>query len=192
MRRERIADESGLTLIEMTIAIAVLAVIIVPIISSFLLSLLESTSARERLADNTAAQLISTYVLGDVQSADTVAKGTSGCTTTGTSKLGMTWNDPSPGSTATFAVDYVDVPTTGGQHELHRMFCTSGGAPSDTLLALNLDSSTFEVICSPTADCSGTPKSVTVRVKAESIRRDTKSSYLPFDFTYTATRRTGL
>lgn len=192
--RERFDDEQGLTLIELTIAIGVLAIIIVPIVSSFLLSLLESTSARERVADNSGAQLVSTYLLGDIQGSDTVLLGTAGCATSGTALLGLKWNDPSPSTPDTFAVDYVDVTGSDGQHQLHRMSCTNGGSPHDDLLAQNLKPSSWTVTCTKsdgTADATcAAAATVQVALTAQSIHRDTHSSYEPFNLMFTAARRT--
>jgi prepilin-type N-terminal cleavage/methylation domain-containing protein len=214
---QRLTNEQGLTLIELTITIAVLGVIIIPLVASFTLALLETTSSRERTADATSAQLISTYLQNDIQSSclranpadpttacvtGTVKAAASGATFTGTcagveTKLELAWRDPgNPGADPVegpedIVVDYYIATTDDEQKELHRVECSTGADPADTLLALNLETAVFDATCSPTPDCTGAPETVSVLIKAESTRVEEKSSYEPFEFTFEATRRPG-
>lgn len=204
---QRLTDEEGLTLIELIITIAVLSIIIVPIVASFTLALLESSSSRERTADATSAQVISTYLQNDIQSSclratpddpstdcgdGTVVKDAGTCATDGDVKLELAWRVPKTSPAEDIVVDYYVATTADGQKELHRAQCVNGGSPEDTLLALNLENaSVFEATCAPNPDCSGLPTSVSVFVKAESIRVNENSSYSPFEFTFEATRRVG-
>lgn len=207
MRRSRLAGDEGFTLIELMIAVSILGIIIVPIVSSFLLGLLESTSSRERVADSSAAQVISTYLMSDVQSSclrpdpdhpcgpGTIVKdpASAACATAGDVKLELAWKDPSTGET--FVADYVDTVDADGEHQLRRAFCTNSGAPENTLLALNLQTSAFDTECEPVA-CPTDPITVVelptrvkVHITAESTAPSDKSSYAPFEFTFDATRR---
>jgi prepilin-type N-terminal cleavage/methylation domain-containing protein len=191
-RTPDIVPDDGLTLIELMIAVTVLSIIMLPLISSFLLGLLESTSSRERISDSASAQLISTYLLGDVQSAEEVyseAQLSAGadCATTGTPKLELKWTDPK--TNEAIIVDYYSAPNGSGSHrELRRVSCVDGVAEDPLLLALNLDTDIFDATCAPTTDCVS-PESVSVHIKAESTSPQEKSSYSPLDFTFAASRR---
>lgn len=213
--RQRLTDDRGLTLIELTITIAVLGVIIVPLVASFTLAMLETTSSRERTADATSAQVISTYLQNDIQSSclhtnpsdrttpcgdGTVRVNAGTCAPAGnTVKLELAWQDARTANE--ILVDYYIATTADDQLELHRAECVrtgrSGvvGSPKDTLLALNLEPvsgvSIFEATCPPAPDCTGAPANVRVNVIAKSTRVEEKSSYEPFEFTFEATRRPG-
>jgi prepilin-type N-terminal cleavage/methylation domain-containing protein len=174
MIKRRVTDEQGLTLIELTITIAVLGVIIVPLVASFTLALLETTSSRERTADATSAQLISTYLQNDIQSScihtdpadrstpcgnESVVLNAGTCADNGTVKLELAWQEIATNNHV--LVDYYVDETADGQLELHRAECVRPGPagvvgdPEDTLLALNLEpensadpaSSIFEATC---------------------------------------------
>ena len=189
-------DESGLTLIELMISIGVLTIVIVPITAVFILGLLESTSAQERVADSSTAQVISAHLLSDIQSSKTVVidPATPSCQPSASDdvRLQLDWTDPVPGGAGdAITVSYFrrDDATTG-QAQLYRAVCIDGGSPEESLLALNLDDTTgFVPACAP--DCTA-PVSVSVHVKAQSIRPDQdNSSYEAFDFDIEATRRVG-
>jgi prepilin-type N-terminal cleavage/methylation domain-containing protein len=199
------ADEQGMTLIELVIAISILGIIVGPIMISFLIGLLEANSTRDRVADSTSAQLISAYLLSDVQSSQNVFVNRSDClpapfdSNTDNVMLQLEWADPlTPANTT--VVSYIDrLGDDGAQHELHRAACSSIGGVSNvdtTLLAHYLDApGGFTVTCvavpaDPT--CSGPkPKAVRVEVKARSLAPQTESSYVPFEFNFESTRRVG-
>jgi prepilin-type N-terminal cleavage/methylation domain-containing protein len=223
---ERIANDEGLTLIELMISIGVLGIIMVPLVASFTLALLENTSSRERTADATSAQLISTYLLNDIQSScvhttptdPTKACGdadagqlfagqtgmgtvktnvTGACQTGATAKLELAWRtaDTTPKD---IVVDYYVATTSDNQLELHRAECADGGAPSDILLALNLEqvsgTSIFNATCQTNdidVPCTGAPEVITVDVVSKSVRVNSNGSYAPFEFTLQAARRAG-
>jgi prepilin-type N-terminal cleavage/methylation domain-containing protein len=197
VKLQRIRDEGGMTLIELMIAISVLGVILVPVTTSFLLGILESTSAKERTADSSSAQLISSYLLADIQSSQSVATSGSGCGGgAGTVKLQIAWTDPDPAGDHDVVVAYVDQPAAAaGQRELHRYICTTTGgstASDSSILALNLDTSTFAVTCKDAAGATvacASARNVAVHVEADSFVPDVKSSYEPFVIDFEATRR---
>lgn len=194
---DRLRDERGLTLIELMISMGVLMIIIVPITTSFLLGILQSTGAQARTADSSGAQLVSSYLLADIQSSQTVAASGSGCPSaaTGTVKMQLTWSDVDPAGAHNIVVAYVDQPgSQAGQRELYRYACSSG-TETNTLLALNLDTSTFAVTCKDaagtTVSCATPPRSVSVHMEASSIEPQAKSGYEPFVLDFAATRRVG-
>ena len=196
--RDRLRIEEGLTLVELIISLGVLGVIIVPLTSSFLIGLIESTSTRDRVADSSAAQAISAYLLTDVQSSDTVAKTGSGCLPvagfggTSTVKLQLNWLDPK--TNVPTVVTYIDhVPSGSPQHALFRLECTGSTTTAQPLeLAAYLDAANgFTVECDGTPTCTNPVKVVRVQIKAKSDSPSSASSYAPFDFDFLARRRVG-
>jgi prepilin-type N-terminal cleavage/methylation domain-containing protein len=180
MRRPDWHDERGMTLVEMMIGLSVLAIIIGPIMMTFLLGLLESTSTRERVADSSAAQAISSFLLTDVHSSQTVTKG-AGCSGSGLVKF--SWTDPSTGADASVA--YISR-SVGGEPTLVRVQCATSNEIS---LASNVQE--FDVQCNPgcSSGSPATPLDVTVDVRAESPDPSNASSYTPFEFAFEASRR---
>jgi type II secretory pathway pseudopilin PulG len=191
--RPRIEDETGMTLIELTISMSLLVIIIVPVTTAFLLGILESTSARERVADSSTAQAISAFLMSDIQSAKQVyLDDTAGCASppTDDTLLQTSWVDPRTNDNVVAAYF---TRTEDGQRQLFRVACTNGTAGTPTQLAHNLrNSGGFEVTCTPACSASATtPTEVKVHVEAESIEPRDNSSYEPFEFDLEATRRVG-
>jgi prepilin-type N-terminal cleavage/methylation domain-containing protein len=199
---DRVRDEQGFTLVELIISMAVLSILIVPLTSSFLLGLLESTSAEERIADSTAAQLLSAYVPRDIQSADAVYVNRHDCLpppfnpATDVVRLQLNWSDPDTIG-ATTVVSYIDrLGADGVEHILHRAECvTTAGVTTSgsTLLARHLDRTAgFVPTCDGDAACTDArPKAVTLHVKAKSPDPSPRSSYAAFEFDLRGTRRVG-
>jgi prepilin-type N-terminal cleavage/methylation domain-containing protein len=197
---DRLRDEQGFTLVELIISMAVLGILIVPLTSSFLLGLLETTSAQERIADSTAAQLISAYLPRDIQSADDVYVGRRDCLpppfnlATDVVRMQLNWSDPSG---ATTVVSYIDgLGADGVERVLHRAECVRTGGVTTSgsaLLARHLDATAgFVPTCDGNAACSDAkPKTVTVHVKVESPDPNPRSSYSAFEFDLRGTRRAG-
>jgi prepilin-type N-terminal cleavage/methylation domain-containing protein len=196
--RERLADERGLTLIELIISMGVLGIIIVPLTSSFLIGLVESSSTRDRIADSSAAQAISAFLLTDIQSSDAVATSGSGCLPpagyggTSTVKLQLSWTDHKTSVATT--VSYIDhTPAGSSQHRLLRVSCSGGATTAEPAeIAAYLDASAgFVVECDGLPTCTNPVKVVTVDVKAKSDSPSSASSYTPFEFELMARRRVG-
>lgn len=182
--RTRLTDEAGMTLVEMMIAVSLLGVVIAPISAAFFLGFLETNSTRDRIADSSSAQLVSSFFLPDVQSAQSVALGGSTCAPMGTVQLQMQWVDPKTNDAT--VVSYLDVTNASGQHELHRATCLNGGPANTTLLVQHLASSGFTAACTPS--CAA-PATVKATVKAKSQSPQEESSYSPLEFSLEAMRR---
>src|SRR5438552_3745606 len=87
MNDVNVSDDSGLTLIELMISIGILGVIIGPIVASMLLGLLSSGGTRDRIADASSAQILSSYFPSDIQSAGSAT--TTGAQSTGIAFTGL-------------------------------------------------------------------------------------------------------
>jgi prepilin-type N-terminal cleavage/methylation domain-containing protein len=191
-----VTSEDGFTLIEMIIAIAVLGIIVGPIAGSFLIGFLESTSARDRIADSSGAQVLSAWLVRDIQSSESISVNPASPTcfpapiTAGDAvRLQITMTDPKTSTTST--VSYIDDSTSTGQHRLLRAVCTPSASTSSLIATYLASSNGFAVACdggvAPCAD--PTPTLVSVSVSSESQAPQDQSSYEPFSFELEARRR---
>jgi prepilin-type N-terminal cleavage/methylation domain-containing protein len=180
-----VTSEDGFTLIEMIIAIAVLGIIVGPIAGSFLIGFLESTSARDRIADSSGAQVLSAWLVNPASPTCFPAPITAGDAV----RLQITMTDPKTSTTST--VSYIDDSTSTGQHRLLRAVCTPSASTSSLIAPYLASSNGFAVACdggvAPCAD--PTPTLVSVSVSSESQAPQDQSSYEPFSFELEARRR---
>jgi prepilin-type N-terminal cleavage/methylation domain-containing protein len=208
-------NESGMTLIEMLIAISVLGIIIGPITMSLMLGLLSSNGTKERISDSAAAQLLSAYLVTDVESSKTVQD--PGPTPVASGECGhspsiasiavvrFTWIDgdldpsvPAPAAKQT-VVSYVKRQTgDDGLHELWRIECDGANVErSSQRLVRSLQTALARCGASSTAcpaTASGAPDRVRldVTVNANSgtnARKADATVYDPYVFTLQAQRR---
>lgn len=207
-RFERLRDEAraedGLTLIELLISLGLLAIVIGPITFGFLLGLLETTAAHERIADASSAQVISSFLLADVESSqevrDSVTQRDAGepCQPAGDLKVELEWTEPKDG--ANVVASYVSRPEDG-QDQLYRIECTGGVLADPLLLVLNLNADDPVIVTcerdGSAVGCPDDPESVAVHFSANSVEPDQDatdgdvSSYDPFTFDFEARRRVG-
>jgi prepilin-type N-terminal cleavage/methylation domain-containing protein len=152
-------DDRGVTLVEVLIAIVILAIIIVPM-GNALISFFRNTNATtNRFAESHDEQIAAAYFAQDVQSigvrnwstldlqasVEQNAPATSGtfpCGVAGTpaATLRFAWNDPTgASSTQQIIVSYV-VETVSGHKQLHRLRCAGGSTTptSDIIVVHNL------------------------------------------------------
>jgi prepilin-type N-terminal cleavage/methylation domain-containing protein len=178
-------DDEGMTLIELLVSITLLGIIVGPIVGMILLGFLSSDGTRDRIADSVSAQLVSSYMINDIQSATTVATSGGSCPgATGTVKLHLQMQDPTTGPTT---VLYLDQINADGQHELHRVSC--GATNSSTLVMHYLDPTSFNVTCSPSPACGAGVHNVKVNMTAKRSGGQPTSYYQPYAFNIQATRR---
>jgi prepilin-type N-terminal cleavage/methylation domain-containing protein len=152
-------DDRGVTLVEVLIAVVILAIIIVPL-GNALISFFRNTNATtNRMAESHDEQIAAAYFAQDVQSVGVrnwsnlsaqtsveqnapATSGTYPCGANGTpnATLRLAWNDPTgASSTQVIIVSYV-VETVNGQKELHRLRCAGGSTTptSDIVVVRNL------------------------------------------------------
>jgi prepilin-type N-terminal cleavage/methylation domain-containing protein len=200
--REHLSDESGMTLIELMISMTLLTVVLVPIGAAMLLSLVHSNGIKDRIADSSGAQLVSSYFASDIQSAGNSTSSTNpfvGVDTSGTGScpalaagdnLRLRVTTPSPAQpssvSARTTVIYYSHPTADG-HELYRRECTTSTAESPSLIVQNLDGATgFSVTCDPVATC----KTVSATLTMYNPASVGSSGYTSSTFDLVGTRRT--
>jgi prepilin-type N-terminal cleavage/methylation domain-containing protein len=156
-RRASGAEDAGMTLVEVVITVALLGIVIGPIALSMVFGLAHSSGTRDRIVDSASAQLASSYLPGDIQSADTVATSGTGCPSslnvaTDTVRLLLGWDRPRQGPTVNTNVVYFTRQTLDGPLELHRAQCTDGEAETTTLVVQHLDGAAGFAV-----DCDGVP-----------------------------------
>src|SRR5687768_7093097 len=102
-RQREVAAEDGFTLIELMISVSLLGLITGPIAVAMIFGIVHSNGTRDRVADSAAAQLVSTYLAPDVQSAAGVFTNDVGtCSSAIASgdvvRLRLEWVDPVDGT----------------------------------------------------------------------------------------------
>jgi prepilin-type N-terminal cleavage/methylation domain-containing protein len=160
--------EAGFTLIELVIAIVIGGILIGSIAGAVLTSLDIYSASGTRLVQSHDAQLVSSWLLPDVQSATTIdtAAGTTttSCATSfpadSINVARLTWADTDPSSSATFEADYrtqsvadgaapsarSDTAAVNAGSALVRYFCDNGGSPSETVVSHNVRSASAGLV----------------------------------------------
>jgi prepilin-type N-terminal cleavage/methylation domain-containing protein len=204
------SDDRGVTLPEVLVALAILAVIIFPL-SDALIGFVRNTDATtRRMSESHDIQLANTYFARDVEnlgvhdwSSPTLALlqsitiGSSPCTrpAPGTVVLSLAWDDPTVASGAPLVirVTYL-VRDVGGEHQLRRLLCR-GLAPADPDLVMvhNLVGTPDPPVCAPATgapiSCTGTGVNVPQRVTWTVKIKDPANSGPPISLTLTGQRR---
>jgi type II secretory pathway pseudopilin PulG len=183
-------DELGLTLVELLLAIAIETVLFGALAAAFISSMTGSSTVSENLARSTDARLAAAYIVSDARNSsgpelsltDTVSCADAHPPVTGTQTpvARFAWDAPTrTGDTTANISNYVLV-----AGNLLRRHCEGGLMTVDTVLATNVASVT--VSCSPNADCSGAPTSITVTI-VETL--DTSTTTAPYTYSLTAAFR---
>jgi prepilin-type N-terminal cleavage/methylation domain-containing protein len=177
-------DDSGLTLIELLVAMSITLLIITPLFSSFVLTLGQSARSEQDITNSTDAQTLTAYFPQDVANADTV-HATSSCGGS-SALLELRWSNGSNHYVAYQASTVTDKGVT--LHQVTRYVCaTSSGAPTSTTVVVRSAASVPAVRCdgAPCTSTTTTPKVVTFAVDdlGETSIDDS------FAFTLTGTRR---
>jgi prepilin-type N-terminal cleavage/methylation domain-containing protein len=179
--QRRFRGDGGFTLVEILISLVITSAILGALVGALEVSLGPDTDASQRLAESHDAQLISTYLPADLQSArlDDAAQSTSptmGLTCTSSEGMGINvlalgW-PTEPGMSVSYRV--LD---TGTERQLVRFSCTDAGEVERLVMAHNLDTDTATPVTVP-APFLGSR--VTMNVREES----------GFAYSVTGSRRT--
>jgi prepilin-type N-terminal cleavage/methylation domain-containing protein len=169
LNRRRPTGDSGVTLIELLVALTILAVIIAPLASAVIVYLRNTKATTDRMAESHDAQIAAAYFAHDVQSVGmrdwsaapfptipsielAVAMNATpyGCGTDATPVLArFVWDDPAVGAPTLRSASYV-VKQVDGERQLRRVVCSPAGAVfSEVVLAHNVDPAT-----APTVACT--------------------------------------
>ena len=176
-------DERGVTLVEVLVAVSILAIIIIPLGDAMIGFIRNTDATTRRMIESHDMQIATAYFAEDVQNLGLRDWSTFGlqqsidnpnypCTGPGASVISMAWDDNiSVSSRTVVRVNYV-VRDVGGEHQLRRLLCrgpSPGASPpveSDVVLVHNLVSSPSRACMSPiTCTSASVPQRVTLTVK---------------------------
>jgi prepilin-type N-terminal cleavage/methylation domain-containing protein len=196
MTRRQRSDE-GFTLIELIISVVITSFITLVIASCIIVGLKTTDATAARLAESHDAQMLSTYLVADVQSAsesgvNTAAGTSSGCGPAGdegsytsdSNVLRFSWTQTEPAPAVDYTASYrLAKNSSTGEWQLRRNACKDGAAATSTVVARQLaDPSTSP----PVVDISHLPAiSLTLtepsgyKFTVEAIRRTPPVSPLP-------------
>jgi hypothetical protein len=179
-----------MTLIELIISIAVLGILVGPISAMILLGFVSSDGTSNRIADSVSAQVVSSYLVTDVQSADLVQPGVSACAGSGTPFLHLQWNDPKTGGVTDVAYYW----TAGNLPDQRQLLRASCGATSSApaLIVQDFDPSPLvsSITCHPSATCGIKQDTVSIKITARNAHPLSSAYYQPFTFAIDAHPRT--
>jgi prepilin-type N-terminal cleavage/methylation domain-containing protein len=210
------SDDRGVTLPEVLVALAILAVIIFPL-SDALIGFVRNTDATtRRMSESHDIQLANTYFARDIDnlgvhqwspptlvllaSINNASWPLWSCTGPGTPLAGgglsLAWDDPTnaSGPPTVIRVTYL-VRDVGGEHQLRRLLCRgSSTVESDLVVVHNLVGTPAPVVVCATAtgtaiSCTGAGANVPQRVTLTVNIKDPANSGPPTSVTLTGQRR---
>lgn len=192
--RHLAAEESGFTLVELMIAMSLLAIVIGPITGSFMIGLLESHATRDRVVDSAGVQAVAAYLVTDIQNSqqvDTASTCVPPEIAGGAVRLAFSWDDvyDGDGDDDSASVAYVDVVDASGQHQLYRAACTSDGQDVKLLVTNLASSSGLTATCDGGGCVAASPEIVSVAITVESDRALEASSYGAVTFSIEGKRK---
>lgn len=135
-RPRMVRSEAGFTLPEMLMAVAVMAIIIVPLTNAMVVGLRTSGRTAAVLVTSADRQMLTNYLPPDALSASAATTDTaaSGClSSVGTRVLLLTWSEYT-GTVKSYAADYRLVPAGAGT-KLVRDRCVAGEVPEEVTVA---------------------------------------------------------
>jgi hypothetical protein len=166
--RRRVHDESGFTLAELIIALALETIIFGALATAFVVVLHGGSSVNENLQKSSDARFAAAYLVSDARNSsgpEISLVDTTSCPDpnppvvgTQTAVARFNWNAPNEaGTTSANISNYVLV-----DGSLLRRHCEAGVLLGDGVLATSVAALT--VVCSPNSDCSGSPTAITVAI----------------------------
>jgi prepilin-type N-terminal cleavage/methylation domain-containing protein len=196
MNPQRLRGETGMTLVELLVALTIVGLISAALFGSFFFAVSSGASSAQRVSDSAGAQLTSSLFVADAQSSDNVRSSGSKC---GGSNTIVEFDETDADSSVTTvrAVDYDVVAAAIDNKLLRRQYLVTGGTctleSTATLLnsavALGDPTNPPKVDCLPTP-CGSTTRSVTLTVTALSTNKSLKkSNYASYTFQSVGTRR---
>lgn len=150
--------QSGFTLVELLVAVAVLGIVMFPLGVAISTGVRTTAAASQRFADAHGTQIAATYFAEDVASASTVVPNdASPCGGGGPAVVTLRWSDDvSPSSAASYAVR-----TVSGDRTLVRSLCRGGPPVATATIVHDLAATDPSVVCTPSCN---TATSVTLTV----------------------------
>jgi len=186
------SDDRGMTLAEVMVALAILAIIIGPLGDAMIGFVRNTDATTRRMIETHDMQIATAYFARDIQglgvrdwSSPTFALQQSidnpsyPCTGAGTSVISLAWDDVASvsGPPTVVRVNYV-VRDVGGEHQLRRLLCRgSATVESDVVVVHNLVGSPARACANPTTCTSASvPQRVTLTVTVKHPANSTNIS----------------
>jgi hypothetical protein len=150
--RLRCRGESGVTLVELLMSIAISGLIIGPLSAGLIIGLRTSGETATRLAGSSDAQFLSITLPSDIESAgnaagDIVWSPTANVECSGvTNVLRLRWTATDSGSAVIYQAAYSITGNATAGWKLNRSYCVGAGAPTTRTLLRNLASATAVTI----------------------------------------------
>jgi prepilin-type N-terminal cleavage/methylation domain-containing protein len=179
----RAHNDDGFTLVELMMAIAIMAIILGPVTMGVVVGLRTSDETSTRLAGSNDAQLLAVWLPADIQSTgnqsgDVATSSNTDCSGI-TNALRLKWRETQGSTTNTYVAAYAISQDSTGRWVLNRYYCVNGGAATVHLVNRNLANSSAVSIAT-----SGTKVSMTVTEK------NTPTDPTSYTFTVSGNRRT--
>lgn len=196
-RKPRREPDSGFTLVELLVSVSITGVIALVIAACIIVGLKTTNATATRLAESHDAQILSTYLVADVQSVSETGYSTVSSTPTGCGPAGdesqfgssknvltMSWIQSQPGPATSYVAAYRSAKNLAtAEWQLLRYACTNGGAATDIVVARQLRD---PAVTPPSVDVSHQPSmSMTLTEPSgyvytvAAVRRTPPSSPLP-------------
>jgi prepilin-type N-terminal cleavage/methylation domain-containing protein len=178
-------DDSGLTLIELLVAMSITLLIVTPLFSSFVLTLGQSQRSEQDITNSADAQTLTAFLTQDVANSDSV-RVSSSCGGS-TSILELKWVD---GSTTHYVSYQTSATTLQGvaAQQVTRYECTApAGPPVSTTTVVRSAAAVPVVQCDGVACTDATTKPTVLTFAVDDLGRT--ASELHYAFTLTGTRR---
>ncbi len=180
--------EGGFTLVEMLVAVVIEAMIVGALAAAFIGIVRGTSQVNQSLSQSGDARIAAAYIISDAANSsgpeisltDTTscADATPPVPGTETPVVRFDWSSPSSsGTTTPIIVVYYLV-----SNDLIRRECSNGTLVSDRIVASQVAAAT--AACAPTANCTGTPTSITV-----TITETTASNGSQYQYSLTGTFR---
>ena len=180
--------EGGFTLVEMLVAVVIEAMIVGALAAAFIGIVRGTSQVNQSLSQSGDARIAAAYIISDAANSsgpeisltDTTscADATPPVPGTETPVVRFDWSSPSSsGTTTPIIVIYYLV-----SNDLIRRECSNGTLVSDRIVASQVAAAT--AACAPTANCTGTPTSITV-----TITETTASNGSQYQYSLTGTFR---
>jgi Tfp pilus assembly protein PilE len=168
MRRMRGSREAGFTAVELVISIVILGIIMVPLATSFVLSLGTTAEANQRTINSSDVQLVTTYFSTDVASSEGVAVSSplttstsapSSCGEAGHVVMRLDWvGDSTTHRYVAYVVEPNDDPNSDLNNvsvfKLVRVYCENNGGAGPLLATATLSNT---LSAEPQLQCDGSP-----------------------------------
>jgi prepilin-type N-terminal cleavage/methylation domain-containing protein len=189
------SDDEGLTLIELLIAVVIMGLMLGAITTAMIVAFRTVDARRQAVTDSSGAQLLVSYLVSDVQSADRVQPTDFRCDPG--ALLELRWTDADASLNRMTVAAYTATTGPAGTQLFRNEYSLSASAtscsgiiPTRKGLVKDVDTTASSARCDggPPATCDDSSVIVGLRVKAFSTQPK-GNVYVPYTFDVSGTRR---